>query len=170
MRLSTGHVELHPVGGICIIHRSALQICRNQEFFTFKSFELLDLTVRASQRSVIRLFSIYRPPPPSKNKLSYGQFMQEFSSLLESVTVTENTPLLVGDFNIHVDDTSNSKDALSFVETLDSASFEQHVNVPTHKAGHTLDLIISQRADTLVMYIDRVSELPSDHHALICSA
>ena len=116
---------------------------------------------------MIRLFSMYRPPPSSKNKLSYGQFMEEFSSLLESVTLTENTLLLVGDFNIHVDDTSNKKHALSFVETLASASFEQHVNVPTHKAGHTLDLIISRRADNLVMYIDRLSELPSDHHALI---
>ena len=109
---------------------------------------------------MIRLLSIYRPPPSSKKfavfKETYGQFIEEFSSLLETVTVTQNTLILIGDFNIHVDDIPNNKEAMNFVEMLDAAGFEQHVDVPTHKAGHshTLGLVISRRVDNLVLPIE----------------
>ncbi len=50
--------------------------------------------------------------------------------------------LIVGDFNIHVDNKSDCK-AVEFVEVLHSFSFTQHVNGPTHNKEHTLHLIIS---------------------------
>ena len=127
----------------------------------------MDLTVHASQRAVMRLHAVYRPPPSSKNTLTYRLFVNEFSSLLELVTVNDNAQLLVGDFNIHVDDIRN-KDAMNFVEMLESAGLQQHVTVATHQAGHILDLIISRKIDNLVNSVDKVSGLPSDHHALIC--
>ncbi len=49
--------------------------------------------------------------------------------------------LIVGDFNIHVDD---EKDALgsAFIHILNSFSVRQHVLGPTHCLNHTLDLIL----------------------------
>ena len=50
---------------------------------------------------------------------------------------------MVGDFNIHVD---NPKDSgtIEFNNILDSYGLTQHVTGPTHKLGHTLDLVITK--------------------------
>ncbi len=50
--------------------------------------------------------------------------------------------LIVGDFNIHVD---NEKDALesTFIDIVNSIGVRQHVSGPTHYRNHTLDLILS---------------------------
>ena len=41
----------------------------------------------------------------------------------------------------------------------------QHVNGPTHKKGHTLDLIITRAADELVTNIETRDPMLSDHSA-----
>src|SRR6218665_1091788 len=66
-------------------------------------------------------------------------FFTEFASVLESL-VTRNTQLLIiGDFNIHLEDPSLS----SFLDILSQFDLCQHVTGSTHKAGHTLDLVIT---------------------------
>ncbi len=54
--------------------------------------------------------------------------------------------LIVGDFNIHVD---NEKDALesAFIDILNSIGVRQHISGPTHSRNHTLDLIRSHGID-----------------------
>ncbi len=53
-----------------------------------------------------------------------------------------NKILIVGDFNIHVDNTNDCK-AVEFVEVLHSFSLTQHLNGRTHNKEHTLDVIIA---------------------------
>ena len=48
--------------------------------------------------------------------------------------------LIVGDFNFHVDDLTD-RAAARFVDLITSFNFKQHVIVPTHRDGHTLDLM-----------------------------
>uniref|UniRef100_A0A669AWP7 Reverse transcriptase domain-containing protein n=1 Tax=Oreochromis niloticus TaxID=8128 RepID=A0A669AWP7_ORENI len=50
--------------------------------------------------------------------------------------------IIVGDFNIHVDDSTNST-TKEFLSIMDSFNFVQHVAGPTHRAGHTLDLVFT---------------------------
>ncbi len=54
--------------------------------------------------------------------------------------------LIVGDFNIHVD---NEKDALgsAFIDILNSFGVRQQMSEPTHCRNHTLDLILSHGID-----------------------
>ena len=58
--------------------------------------------------------------------------------------------LIVGDFNYHVDDISDSE-ACSFTNLIDSFGFIQHVSDSTHRSGHTLDLMLSRSHDSLVL-------------------
>ena len=44
----------------------------------------------------------------------------------------------------------------------------QHVKVPTHDAGHTLDLIITNNSDDFVSSVSTDHGLPSDHAAVKC--
>ncbi len=70
--------------------------------------------------------------------------------------------LIVGDFNIHVD---NEKDALgsAFVDILNSIGVRQHVSGPTYCRNHTLDLVDVKGVDIL-----QQSDDISDHYLVLC--
>ena len=71
--------------------------------------------------------------------------MSEFRALLESVADVSQEVVITGDFNIHVDDPACTK-ARSFGDLLSELGWTQLVKGLTHKAQHTLDLIIAVRA------------------------
>ena len=82
---------------------------------------------------------IYRPPKPNP------AFIQEMSDLLTTLCTTSAKTIILGDLNIHVD-TPSCQPAAFFLQLLDSLNLQQHVDVPTHSRGHTLDLVISNSA------------------------
>ena len=51
--------------------------------------------------------------------------------------------IILGDFNYHLDCINNSL-ATQFKSLLKSSNLSQHVVGPTHKHGHTLDLVITR--------------------------
>ena len=59
--------------------------------------------------------------------------------------------------------------AASFRDLLESAGLKQHVIGPTHRSGHTLDLIIDRQEDQVLSEFSVLSDLPSDHSAVLCS-
>ena len=134
----------------------------------FSSFELLDITINVTPSSSVRLYCIYRPPPSASNDVSNGTFREEFFTLLESASISNHTPILLGDFNIHVDDPSD-RFALQFLSGIDSLGFTQHINEPTHQAGHTIDLLLTKAQVDVIRDVKLLSSLPSDHSALLAS-
>ena len=66
-----------------------------------------------------------------------------------------------------MDDTRNL-DTVKFNKVLESFSLIQHVNEPTHKKGHTLDLIITRAVDELVICTEIRDPMLSDHSAVHC--
>ena len=48
----------------------------------------------------------------------------------------------MGDFNIHINN-SEDQDAQTLQDTLNAFNPKQHINIPTHNLGHTIDLIIT---------------------------
>ncbi|XP_028394508.1 uncharacterized protein LOC114518705 [Dendronephthya gigantea] len=85
--------------------------------------------------------------------------MKEFSNVLESVILSKESLLVLGDFNIHVDDSKDSG-AMKFL------GLEQHVMQPTHIHGHTLDLIITRKMESLIRSPPRSCHYFSDHAAI----
>ena len=79
--------------------------------------------------SDILLFVVYRLPS-KRNKLSRTNFFDEFSIFLEQF-VTHRSHHLMGDFNFHVDDLSNSA-AEQFLDTLEMFDLCQFVDQPTY--------------------------------------
>ena len=78
------------------------------------------------------------------------------------------TPFVIsGDFNFHMD-VWEDREATIFRELLDSASFDQHVDKPTHRCGHMLDLVITRSSDSIVSDLKIDDTLPSDYFAAIC--
>ena len=59
--------------------------------------------------------------------------------------------------------------AKRFADLIDSVNLCQHVNSPTHRNGHTLDLIITRATESLVQDVNVHSESYSDHRVITCS-
>ena len=69
--------------------------------------------------------------------------------------------VILGDLNFHVDNAADSN-AKKFLDLLDLLNFSQHVTSITHKAGHTLDLVITHVSEAVIDNVT-ISDLLSDH-------
>jgi len=153
-------------GGVAIIHRKEITVDEKPVTFVAKSFEYMEAVVLSGSSS-IRLIIVYRPPPSKKNKLTPAMFFQEFADFLEIQTLTKGKLLLVGDFNFHVD-VKNDNKAIQFVSLIEAAGLKQHITVPTHKKGHTLDLVITRSTEQLIYDVTVLDDLTSDHFSVFC--
>ena len=77
---------------------------------------------------------VYRPPGP------YSVFLDEFSDFAADLATYSDNILLIGDFNIHVNNPSDSL-ATAFLSTADTLGFKQLVQNPHLRkhAGPRLD-------------------------------
>ena len=72
----------------------------------------------------------------------------------------------MGDLNFHVDDAS-SVDASRFSDCVNSVGMVMHVRGPTHKKGHTLDIVLTRSADEHLIRNVTVADMGlSDHYAV----
>ena len=149
-------------GGVGIISKENFHV-KQVPSFTATSFESMEIMATAVS-VIIRLVVLYRFPPSSKNKLKRAQFIAEFSDLLEYLAPLTGKLVIVGDFNVHWDDKSNAETKQS-VDTLHSFGFTQHVTGPIHLRGHTLDLVLTRSADSLI-HPCLIGDLLSDHHSI----
>ncbi len=106
------------------------------------------------------LATVYKPPGHPTD------FIKEFGDFLSELVLAADKVLIVGDFNIHVD---NEKDALqsAFIEIRNSIGVRQHVS-GTHCRNHTLDLILSHGIDVNGVEVLQKSDDISDHDLVLC--
>ena len=153
-------------GGIAVITGNGINILNNKRQ-CYVSFEYLDLTLSVGKVS-FRLISIYRPPSSVKNESRIGQFISDFSDLIDRIFTSGRKVVLVGDFNIHLEIPSDPQTIL-FNEILALFTLQQHVNGPTHCCGHTLDLIITRQMDSSIIASTQFfSDTLSDHSYILC--
>ncbi len=104
---------------------------------------MLNVTLLDMQKKSVlslALATVYRPPGP------YTDFLKEFADFLSDLLVNVDKALIVGDFNIHVDNTNDAL-GLAFADLINSFGVKQNVNGPTDRFNHMLDLIISHGID-----------------------
>ena len=109
-------------------------------------FEFLISCLKTSLTSFVYTV-IYRPSTQHVT----SKFMEEFSSLLQTIFIYSSTIVITGDFNLHVND-SYAPHVTNFIALLDAFNIRQHVREPTHAIGHTLDLIITVTTASLAYY------------------
>jgi len=125
-------------GGVVLFYQSSLH-AKRINLSSYESFE--HIAVYFSGRSLTLLFIvIYRPG----SKAVSSAFFDEFAHLLEnSVTYAAASLVIVGDINVHCDVPDNPA-TVKFNSLLDAFGLLQHVRAPTHRGGHTLDVIINR--------------------------
>ncbi len=128
----------------------------------------MSATIRAD--SPVSLTIVYRPPPSRRNGLTKGQFMEEFEEFVSQLALCPGPMIIVGDFNIHCDQ-SNDPEAMAFNGLLQAYGLQQHIQEHTHRAGHTLDLVIARDTDTIIKASHVKPNLTEkfDHHTIFCT-
>ena len=157
-----GYLSLHRPrlekrgGGLALIYRSTIRPHILDIPFIPTVFESLVCSLSINS-SAILLVLLYRPP-----NSSHVSFLAEFGQFLDHLINVRGNLLIVGDFNIHVDN-RDSTFAEDFSSILVSHDLVQHVNEATHVDNHTLDLVISRSGLVSRCY---TSDLISDHFAV----
>ena len=151
-------------GGLALFYRKAFTITA-MPGPSFQSFEHIDLSITYEKLN-FQMVLIYRPPPSTKNKLTIPMFFDDFHKLLDTLDDYYQRPvILAGDFNLHLDNPQDSN-VSRFLDILDSVNLLQHITTPTHKRGHTLDLLISRAEENLVHDIKVLPDIYSDHRVI----
>ena len=88
-------------GGVALIYCSSIVLKKITLVHVPVSFEYLAVALTVNS-SLITIVVVYRPPASN-----FGLFIEEFSTLLEILSTYPGRILIVGDFNIHVDDPLN---------------------------------------------------------------
>ena len=150
-------------GGVAIVYRDNVKFKDHTGTNLFSTMEYMTASI-CLNISTINLYVIYRYPASS-----VIEFCNELVSLLEENFNTDNgTLILTGDFNIHMDDLTHP-DTNTFIDTLDGLDLRYHVNFPTDKLNHHLDLFIDSISSPILTEV-KCGFMLSDHnfvHAFI---
>ena len=124
-------------GGVAIISHANLGISPRPSF-KYKSFEVLVPSLLhphwKTTQPVTSIVTLYRPPGP------YTEFLSEFSDFLSPLVINSDKVLIMGDFNIHMDNENYSL-TIAFHSLID-CWVSQHINMATHYryCNHTIDV------------------------------
>lgn len=132
-----------------------------------RSFEFSEWNFIGTNRT-IKTVAVYRPPYSQAHPVSPSVFFEEFSTFLESIVMCSEVLLITGDFNFHLDDSSDG-DAKKFIDLLETFGLIQHVMVPTHTSDHILDLLISRASNDINIRSVQTTFYISDHCFVECS-
>ena len=96
--------------------------------------------------------------------VSTSVFLEEFAELLDMYTVPNDDFIIAGDINIHVE--TETLYSTRFNDMLDLYDLKQHIQEPTHRKGHTLDVVITPNKDSYLSNVN-ITEIDLSDHFLI---
>ena len=88
-----------------------------------ESFQYCELLVQISSSLKIRVVIIYRPPHSEDHRFPMVTFLSEFFSYMESIILSKDHLLILGDFNIHMDVLIDAY-TVKFMDLLESLGLE----------------------------------------------
>ena len=146
--------------GVGLLHKSKYKFTKLLSK-RFEHFELLD--VKTTDISTpMRMLIVYRL------NTSIPSFLCEFESLLDELTMVPGELIITGGFNLYCE-IPNAPGVKALKDLLAENTLQQHVTRPTHKAGHTLDLVISRASSSIKSPTDVYDASISDHFSVLFS-
>ena len=148
-------------GGIAIVYRNPIKIKLGDGGAT-RSFKYGTWSVNCNSRT-FHIHGIYHPPPGTTNNITNTMFIDDITEYLTSKLQEKSNNIIVGDFNMHIDDLS-SNDTIIFNDTMAALGLDQL----THRLGNILDLVYMEISSELQSVICSVGNYVSDHKMVIC--
>ena len=128
-------------GGIALVTHRKYTITTKPETTNYRSFEHAIWNIQIGP-TVYTIIGLYHPPQGTDPKVGKANFLDQLTDLLSHDIPKHWDIIIMGDFNIHINDLEDW-DAQILQDTLNAFNLKQHINIPTHNLGHTIDLIIT---------------------------
>ena len=145
-------------GGVGVMLKDTI-VCKQISNKQFSSFEHTIVKVKMNSNSNITLITIYRLLyVPTK------VFLEELTQLLEIFTANSEVFVLSGDVNIHLDASDTYSKQLNDIFLM--FNLKQHVDFPTHKHGHTIDVVVTHADSPVIEDIMPNNVNLSDHFVI----
>ena len=158
-------------GGVAVLYKPDLNLDKCA-IKSFKTFEVLQITLKGFDNSLIRVSTIYRTGHLTNGKRT--AFINELDQYLESIVGLKGEHILCGDLNIHVEDLSDPN-TIALYSITESYGYSQIISDATQTAGGTLDLLFFKAEGNLkalaekTLYIHDLSlSMTSDHCFIEC--
>ena len=147
-------------GGVGVFVRKNIKTIKVVKSPNFTTFEYITITLNTANRN-ISFVLLYRPPSSNRKR-----FITEFKSFLNDHLSTLENLVVLGDFNIWIEDEDNFY-AKKFRTELDYLNMVNFVTEPTTRNTHILDLIISNKENNLVKDVIVEPDIDISDHKLI---
>ena len=127
-----------------------------------EAFECIELVLCGpSVPSTLRMFVIYRPPSSGCKATTLHLYLDEFSHLLEHVSIKKN-------WTHHIDyGNVDDKNVSDLAAILNDTNLQQHVKSATHYRDNILDLVITPVTGSVSTDVS-VESLLTEHHIIGC--
>ena len=145
-------------GGVCMFHHRAFRV-RPLPLPNYDRFEYISNYIQGRGINLI-VIVIYRPG----SEYITDAFIDELADLLERLAVFPSPLLILGDVNVHLDESDPW--TAKFMHLLTANGLVQHVKTATHVRGHLLDVVIT-RDDSLVNSLTVDPPALSDHSLIL---
>ena len=133
-----------------LIYKEFLKVNEERELQNNQILECSRFKIELDSHDTVNLYAIYRNPT-----LSFIAFCEELVTILKkNILLDGGTLLLMGNFNIHIDNPSHA-DTNTFTNFLGSFNLQNHVNFPTNIAQHTFDLLIDNKENSKISSVIR---------------
>ena len=147
-------------GGTGIFHHYSFQVCKLSHGEK-SSFEYSEWHV-SWHNYCVRLCIIYHQPYSTTHPITDATFIHDFESYLDTLVLVDEMLCITGDCNLHIDDPTDTY-GCQFNNLLSSYGLVNHITFPTHQAGHTLDLVITQNNQKMELRSIKPGYFLSDH-------
>ena len=108
------------------------------------------------------ILAVYHPPYTKSNGASNNVFLDEFLDFMADFVPIAKNIIITEDFNMHVDDCEN-QDGSCLNDNIKAMGYDQHVQFPTHRSCHTLDLVITEHHNNMKVIACDAGSFISDH-------
>src|SRR6218665_1480085 len=149
-------------GGIIVYHRDHLKAKKIELVRVPTTFEALAVSL-ASDRGPTTLLALYRPDSSRPTTAFYDEFID----LLDQFALYNTQLVLVGDLNLHLED-SSLPETVEFVAVLGQFGLKQHVTESTHVSGGWRD-VVGARDDCRVSDVIVSPPTFSDHGPVVAT-
>ena len=146
-------------GGVAIIWNKKINVKCNFKRKCYDTFQYTNVIIPGNVK--INVIGIYR-----LQETSVTQFIEDLNELLSFHSSKSDALILVGDFNLHFEN-SESKDVKCLSDLTSSYGLSQFVVGPSHKLGHTLDLVFANIHEFDLPLIHPVDLNVSDHFPIL---
>ena len=146
-------------GGLALVYNDKLKL-ENTAHENLKTFDFSKWKIEIHHTRLTKV-AIYRPPYSSRNQHTIQAFLDEFTEWIGDHLMDDENLIFTGNFNIHIN--KNHPDAQIFIDITEALGLTQHIRFETHRAGNTLDLVLKELGNKLLISSCLPGPTLSDH-------